>query len=88
MQDKHELIGGEPLRAVEHHVFQVVGGSPLIGELLDRPGSHCQAQLGAPAGCLVLPDVVGESVVEDADADRLVGFNLHRVVGESRDLRL
>ena len=80
LQVLDELFSGEVLRAVEGHVFEEVGQTLLVVLLLD--GAHVvqDVEVGLPLGLFVVPDVVGQSVVEPARADLLVRrYRLHRI---------
>ena len=80
LQVLDELFSGKVLRAVEGHVLEEVGQTLLVVLLLD--GAHVvqDVEVGLPLGLFVVPDVVGQSVVEPARADLLVRrYRLHRI---------
>ena len=67
-----QLLLWKALGAVEHHVLEEVGQAKLVLVLLDRAGVDHQHQCGPVGRLRVVPDVVGQPVVQLYLADLLV----------------
>ena len=77
-------LAGEVLGSVEAHVLQEMGQAVLLRlNLLDGTHIGGQVEFGTSLGELIVADVVGESVVQMADA-HLVGVGKLRHLGEVR----
>ena len=61
-----EFVGGEALGAIEHHVFQEMGEAQLVLRLLQGANAQDEMHFGALGRLLVMLDVEGEPVFQDA----------------------
>ena len=73
---------GEVLQSVESHVLQEVCQTALVLFFENRTYALCDVKFGAVFGCLVVADVIGESVVEYTITNLRVDGQLlrHRVL--------
>ena len=73
LDEVDNVLLGEPLCAVEHHVLDEVGDAALRVGLENRSRVHDEPELGALLGLLVAPDDVTEAVRELAAHDVRIG---------------
>ena len=84
LQPVEEILVGEVLGAVEAHVLQEVGQAVLVGLFQQGARVGGEIEFGTLSGFLIVADVVGQAVVELADAGcRVIGELLLRNSRES-----
>ena len=69
LQVLDQAVAGEGLRAVEAHMLQEVGKTPLVLLFEDGADFLGNVEVGLVFRVFVVTDVVGQSVVKLADAD-------------------
>ena len=81
----HHAIAREMLRAVEAHVLQEMGQTALV--LVFQDGAHFlgDVEIGLPLRLLIVPDVVGQSVVKLADAHLRIDRDRRHLLGRCKN---